>query len=433
MHAAVVAISELYNAALADRLTGTLGVGWEARERGRDRNPAWEIEGVPDELVTEFSTRSQHIEVEKERLIAEYVAKHGRQPSARMVLKLRAQATLATRPEKQIRSLADLTRDWRERATRLLGRDATGWARALLRGEAPRRMLRADDVPLDVVHEVGQAVMETVAEKRTTWTRWNLHSEASRQLMGWRFVSLQDREAITGLIADAAERASLRLTPPELASSPVQFRRADGTSRFRPHASVLFSSEALLAAEDRLLDRAADRTGPVVPLATIELIARKPDPQGRVLGEDQAAALAAIAVSGRVVDVLVGPAGAGKTTAMSALRRAWEKEHGPGAVVGLATSAVAAQVLAEDLGIETENTAKWWQNHIMYGTTFTAGQLIIIDEASLAGTMSLDRITREAEKAGAKVLLVGDWAQLQSVDAGLRSPCSSTPETTPPS
>jgi putative conjugal transfer protein len=37
-----------------------------------------------------------------------------------MVLKLRAQATLATRPEKQIKSLAGLTRDWRERATRLL-------------------------------------------------------------------------------------------------------------------------------------------------------------------------------------------------------------------------------------------------------------------------------------------------------------------------
>ena len=91
----------------------------------------------------------------------------------------------------------------------------------MLRGEAPRRLLRADDVPLDVVHEVGQAVMEMVAEKRTTWTRWNLHSEASRQLMGWRFASLQDREAITGLIADAAERASLRLTPPELASSPL--------------------------------------------------------------------------------------------------------------------------------------------------------------------------------------------------------------------
>ncbi|WP_206037908.1 AAA family ATPase [Rhodococcus sp. HNM0569] len=125
-----------------------------------------------------------------------------------------------------------------------------------------------------------------------------------------------------------------------------------------------------------------------------------------------------IAVSGRILDVLVGPAGAGKTTAMSALRRAWETEHGAGSVVGLAPSAVAAQVLADDLGIATENTAKWWQNHLVHGTTFKAGQLLIIDEASLAGTLSLDRITYLAERAGAKVLLVGDFAQLQSVDAG---------------
>ena len=420
MHAVVVAVSELYNAALADQLTRVLGVEWEARERGRDRNPAWEIEGVPDELVTEFSTRSRHIEAEKDRLIAEYVAKHGRQPSARTVLKLRARATLATRPEKQVRSLADLTREWRQRASRVLGKDANGWARTLTASTAqvPRRVLRADDVPLDVVREVGQTVMETVGEKRSTWTRWNLHAEASRQLMGWRFASIQDREAITGLVVDAAEHASLRLTPPELASSPLQFRRVDGTSRFRPHASTLFSSEVLLAAEDRLLARAADSSGPVVPLETVERIARKPDARGRVLGEDQAAALAAVAVSGRVVDVLVGPAGAGKTTAMNGLRRAWEKEHGTGSVIGLAPSAVAAQVLADDLGIATENTAKWWQNHLMYGTTFTAGQLVIIDEASLAGTMSLDRLTREAEKAGAKVLLVGDWGQLQSPGAG---------------
>ncbi len=419
MHSVVVAVSELYNAALADQLTRVLGVEWEARERGRDRNPAWEIEGVPDELVTEFSTRSRHIEAEKDRLIAEYVARHGRQPSARTVLKLRAQATLATRPEKQVRSLADLTREWRQRASRVLGKDANGWARTLTvtNARAPR-VLRADDMPLDVVREVGQTVMETVGEKRSTWTRWNLHAEASRQLMGWRFVTMQDREAITGLVVDAAEHASLRLTPPELASSPLQFRRVDGTSRFRPHSSTLFSSEVLLAAEDRLLARASTTTGPVVALETVERIARKPDARGRVLSEDQAAALAAIAVSGRIVDVLVGPAGAGKTTAMNGLRRAWEKEHGNGSVIGLAPSAVAAQVLADDLGIATENTAKWWQNHLMHGTTFTAGQLVIIDEASLAGTMSLDRITHEAEQAGAKVLLVGDWGQLQSPGAG---------------
>ncbi|WIY84175.1 AAA family ATPase [Propionimicrobium sp. PCR01-08-3] len=137
-----------------------------------------------------------------------------------------------------------------------------------------------------------------------------------------------------------------------------------------------------------------------------------------MLGEDQVDALTRIAVSGRVVDVLVGPAGAGKTTAMSGLRRAWETEHEPGSVVGLAPSEAAAQVLGEDLGIATFNTAKWWQLHQTGSAGFQRGQLVIIDESSLAGTASLDRITAVAEDAGAKVLLVGDWGQLQAVDAG---------------
>jgi len=416
MHAATVALSELHEAVFADHLTRMFGVEWEAREMGRDRNPAWAIAGVPEELVAEFSTRSRHIDAATDRLIDNYVTKHGRRPSPATIVKFRAQATLTTRPEKEVRSLADLTADWRARAGRILGADATSWARGVAANEEPL-LLRADDVPLDVIASLGQSVIETVGEKRSTWRRWNLTAEAARQTMGYRFASTEDREAIVGLVVDAAEAASLRLTPPELTSSPAVFQRPDGTSVFRPKHSTVFSSEVLLAAEDRLLERGNTTTGPTVPLAVVERIARRPDRKGQTLGDDQAAALAKIAVSGRIVDVLVGPAGAGKTTAMSALRRAWEHEHGPGSVVGLGPSAVAAQVLADDLGIQTENTAKWWEVHERTGATFHAGQLVIVDEASLAGTLSLDRITTLAAEAGAKVLLVGDYAQLQSPTA----------------
>jgi len=416
MHAATVALSELHEAVFADHLTRMFGVEWEARDMGRDRNPAWAIAGVPEELVAEFSTRSRHIDVETDRLIEQYVTEHGRRPAPATIMKLRAQATLTTRPEKEIRSLADLTAEWRHRADRVLGSDATSWARTVAANEEPL-LLRADDVPLDVIASLGQSVVETVGEKRSTWRRWNLTAETARQTMGYRFASTEDREAVVGLVVDAAEAASLRLTPPELASSPAVFQRPDGTSVFRPRHSTVFSSELLLAAEDRLLERACTTTGPTVPLAVVERIAARPDRKGQTLGDDQAGALARIAVSGRVVDVLVGPAGAGKTTAMSALRRAWEHEHGPGSVVGLAPSAVAAQVLADDLGIQTENTAKWWEVHERTGETFRQGQLVIVDEASLAGTLSLDRITALAAEAGAKVLLVGDYAQLQSPTA----------------
>ncbi|MCO5294422.1 MAG: relaxase domain-containing protein [Homoserinimonas sp.] len=417
LHAATVALSELHEAVFADHLTRAFGVEWEARDMGRDRNPGWAITTVPERLVAEFSSRSRQIDKEKNRLIAKYVARHGRQPSLATVIKLRAQATLATRPEKQVRSLADLTNEWRERASHLLGEDATRWARTVTANDAPM-LLRADDVPLDVIASLGRSVVEAVGEKRSTWRRWNLTAEAARQTMPYRFATTQDREAVVGMVVDAAEHASIRLTPPELASSPTVFRRGDGSSRFRPVASTVYSSPDILAAEDRLLERARTMTSPTVPVAVVEKVTRRPDRDGRLLADDQAAGLVGIAISGRVVDVLVGPAGAGKTTAMRALRIAWEREHGRGSVVGLAPSAVAAQVLSDDLGIRTENTAKWWQDHQNSGASFRQGQLVIVDEASLAGTLSLDRITEHAVEVGAKVLLVGDWAQLQSVTAG---------------
>ncbi|MEX0947161.1 MAG: MobF family relaxase, partial [Acidimicrobiia bacterium] len=307
MHAAVVALSEHYNAVLADHLTRTLGLGWDRRERGRDRNPAWEITGVPDQLIETFSSRSRAIEVEKDRLIAAYVTKHGREPSTTTIIKLRAQATLATRPDKTIASLAELTAEWRARASVVLCTDAPTWATQLLTADERPPVLRADDLPLDTLAEVGRTVVEIVGEKRSTWRRWNLHAEASRQTMGLRFASTADREAVLGLIVDFAEQASLRLTPPELATSPVMFQRKDGTSVFRPRHSTVFSSTELLAAEDRLLDLATATTAPTVRLALVERIARRPDRERRVLADDQIAALTAVALSGRVVDVLVGP------------------------------------------------------------------------------------------------------------------------------
>ncbi|KAE8765398.1 relaxase domain-containing protein [Georgenia thermotolerans] len=416
IHHATVALSEYYNAVLADRLSGTLGIEWQQRARGKDRNPAWEIVGVPDELIAEFSSRSRDIELVKDRLIAEYVRTHGHTPSAATIVRLRAQATLDTRPDKTIHPLANLTEAWRERAQQVLGADPVGWARHLtVSGHA--RAFTAEQVPTDVIAEAGARVVTAVGERRSTWRHWNLWAEASRQTMGWRFATIEDREAVVAMITDAAAGQSLQLTPPEIATTPALWRRPDGTSMFRPRHGAYFTSEDLLAAEARLLDRAADRTAPRVPAGVVAPAAAVRH-DGNMLTTYQAGVLEAVATSGRRVDVIVGPAGAGKTTAMRALRTAWTARHGTGSVVGLAPSAAAAAVLAEDLGIACDNAAKWLYEHARGRAEFRAGQLVIIDEATLAGTRALDRITALAKAAGAKVVLVGDWAQLQSVDAG---------------
>jgi hypothetical protein len=58
-----------------------------------------------------------------------------------------------------------------------------GGARRVI-AQADTSVTRADDVPLDVIGDFGRDVMRTVPEKRPTWTRWNLHAEATRQTMG---------------------------------------------------------------------------------------------------------------------------------------------------------------------------------------------------------------------------------------------------------
>ena len=59
MYAAVVALSEYHQAVLADKMTAMFGVGWDTHIQGTHRNPSWDIAGVPETMVSEFSTRDR--------------------------------------------------------------------------------------------------------------------------------------------------------------------------------------------------------------------------------------------------------------------------------------------------------------------------------------------------------------------------------------
>lgn len=423
LHRATVALSVSYNAFLTDHTARLLGVTWEPVDRGRDRNTGWEIAGIPTTVAAAFSRRTHGIggkdgiEQVKDQLIAEYITVHGRSPSARVLAKLRQQATLQTRPDKELRSLAELTTDWRARATAILGQDATTWARELLSHLPTDAVLRADDLPLEQVHDIAAVVLMEVGNRRATWGRYNLHAETMRQLMGIRFATSADRTAILDAIVARAEDSSVRLTPEYNRLIPERYRELDGSNWFQPSDRITYTSQAILDAESRLLRHAADTTGARLPVRLIDRHTIRPV-RGVKLADDQAAAILRLATSGRVLDTLVGPAGTGKTTALRALHRAWTAVHGRDSVIGLAPSAAAADVLREELGVRTENTAKFLYEQRRGRWDLTAGQLVLLDEASLAGTLALDQITQHASSVGAKVVLIGDWAQLSAVEIG---------------
>jgi conjugative relaxase-like TrwC/TraI family protein len=453
---ATTTLSEMHQGVLSDLLTGALGVGWEARGRRHSTRPRYEIAGVPEALMAEFSQRATQIDGHQQAMVAEFVTARGRQPTAVEQMRLRHVATVATRPDKSHASLAELTGTWRRRADKHIaaGEQVAFVASLRDRNDLPR--LGADDLDEAILADAARAVVSAVAERYATYGRTNLIAEAHRVLHGVRFATPADRIAVAERIGDLAVDASVLLTPPSPLHVPAPLRRADGTSRLSPAGRDRYSTETLIAAEARLLTAA--RTLDAPRLDAGHVAAADVPGHGHRLSGDQAAAVAQIGASGRRLDVLVGPAGTGKSTAMAGLRSLWEVAFGPGSVVGLAPSAAAAEVLAAELGVDTENTAKWLTEHRrvpalvaqrnrlaghlagrvhpasaaaarlrrqiagldgdITARSLRAGQLVIVDEASLAGTFALDELVCAAGHAGAKVLLVGDWAQLSSVEAG---------------
>jgi len=455
---ATTTLSELHQGVLSDLLTAALGVGWEGRSRRHAERPRYEIAGVPEALMAEFSQRSEQIATESERLRADFVAAHGRSPTAVEDMGLHQRATIATRDKKAHHSLAELTGEWRARAAAHVATSEQASFVESLRGRNDLPLLHVGDLERPILEDAADAVVRAVAERHATYGRHNLLAEAHRVLHGVRFAGPDARIAVAEEITELAIAASLVLTPPPLHHTPARYLRPDGTSRLRPEHRIRYSTEVLLQAEARLLEAGRALGGAVASGASLAEAAARGRDGGPLLGRDQVKAVGQVVTSGHMVDVLIGPAGTGKSTTMAGLRACWEAEHGPGSVLGLAPSATAAEVLGDELGITTENTAKWlteWRRvpelvvrraqlatnlaRVPYPASpatrrlraqiaeleaaidarrLRAGQLVVVDEASMVATLALDELVAAARDAGAKMLLVGDVAQLGAVEAG---------------
>jgi TrwC relaxase len=71
---------------LSDLLTNSLGWGWDGRARRHSEQPRFEVTGLSEALMAEFSQRSAAIDERKTIMIGEFVAAHGRQPTSVEVL-----------------------------------------------------------------------------------------------------------------------------------------------------------------------------------------------------------------------------------------------------------------------------------------------------------------------------------------------------------
>ncbi len=381
-------ISWVYAASLRTELSGRLGVSWGPASDGHA-----EIDGVPGDLLKLFSQRSQQVEAKTAELVAAWVDEHdGAEPDARTIYQLERRAVLASRPAKQDTVEAETLRsEWTERA-----REAGFEPRSLPDGRRP--LPRSVAVDVDAV--ITEA-LEAVAASSSTWLWADLAREVAALLPAEATGSATEAMDLVDLLAEAAAARCVELHPPAPNGAPC---RKDGRPLSEHVTDRRLSAPAVLDQEARLLAWAGSAVGSVPPA-----------------GEDPQAG-AAQAVSGdEQLALVVGPAGAGKTTMLGAAAARLRNQQRP--AIGLAPSGKAADVLASETGWPATTLAKLLHEHARpAGPTLAwrlpAGTSIVVDESGMASTEDLDALVGLVQRHRWRLVCVGDPAQLPAVGRG---------------
>jgi len=122
-------------------------------------------------------------------------------------------------------------------------------------------------------------------------------------------------------------------------------------------------------------------------------------------------------VTGRErIAAVVGRAGAGKTTMMTAAREVWEAAGYR--VVGAALAGKAAEGLEKEAGIESRTLSSWQLRWNKGRDLLDDRTVFVLDEAGMVSSRQMADFVAAVSAAGAKLVLVGDPEQLQPIEAG---------------
>ena len=421
LYRSAVSASEHYNQRLVAHLSAR-GFSFSPRSTGPGKRPVMEVDGIDPRLMSQSAKRSAAIRARTRELVDAYVREHGREPDTKLMHQLRQQATLETRtPKGPHRSLAEMREQWRAEAAEIIGStDVEGIAdvaRQAAVGSRERALAVRDG--LDIIG-AGENVIAELSTRRSTWAERDIRAEVDRWAArndGWMLSGFQ-REAIAQYARDVG---SVNLTPRSEAPVLPDLTRADGTSIYEPRDRNIYTSARMIDAEYTLLDAAREEAIPAAAPATFdEVLARQDVP----LDDGQIELARAFACGEHVLAVGIGPAGAGKTTAM---KLAVETvQAGGGRVVGLSVAATAAAQLEDATGAESTTLAQWlhWRGRAREGDpvperfALRSGDVVLVDEAGMAGTLNLEQLVSDARTVGAHVRLIGDDRQLQAVESG---------------
>ncbi len=375
----------LYEAELRWQLSRRLGVEW-----GPVRKGIADVEGIPQAAIREFSRRRQQIE--------DHLDERGLTTA-----KAAQVAAYATRKAKDMTVPAEgLVESWRRRAEGV-GVDADVSASVC----DVRTRWRVTQPAAERLF--GEMASPTgLTEKRSTFGRRDVIQALCQNLPAG---------APLDEVLAMAERFLVSEHVVALGDTGHQvMHRADGTVAPAKVDDARFTTPEMVATEQRLVAvttrRQHERTGVAQRGHIDAAIAARP-----TLSGEQAAMVRRLCAGGAGVEIVEGVAGAGKTYGLAAAHDAWLASGYR--VVGCALAARAARELQAGTGIASSTLDRVLFELDRPGINgLTSSQVVVVDEAAMVGTRKLLRLLDHAERAGAKVVLVGDPRQLPEIDAG---------------
>jgi conjugative relaxase-like TrwC/TraI family protein len=354
--------SYIYEAHLRHEMTQRLGAEWQPVRKG-----IADIDGFGKEELRRFSTRR-----------AEILEAAGEGASARAM----QIATLETRKAKD----RDLTTESLREAWRVKGAEVG---------------LDREEIGDRLGHERPGPTLLTALQVERSVTAHVSHFDR--------------REAIQA-VADnlphgAAAREVEELADAFLASESV-IRIAEGPkgARFTTQRIWELEQRALVAAGQMQASAAA----PVDPIVVSRVLDARPS-----LKADQRAMVEQLLGGGRALEIVIGEAGTGKTYATVAAAAGWA--GGNHELLVAAPTWRAANVLRAE-GLDATSIARLLAQFDRASeggeTRMGSGSVLVIDEAGMVDSATLARLIDHAQAADAKLVLIGDPAQLGEIEAG---------------
>jgi len=366
-----MAAGATYHAALAHELEK---IGFVVDRVGK--NGIFEIAGIDDSTIRFFSARRQEIE--------ELLAEHG--VVSAEATALAAAITKATRSAKHANETVRREQVWAE-AARALGIDVDTFTERL-RDQARTFDRHAAERMLS---ERLAALPAALTEHESVIERRELLRSVAATLVGTGLPAERTGVEVDRLLR---ERAVLEIG-----------RDALGIPCYSTPEMLAIEREVVATAQ-----RLALRPWQAVDLNHLAVVCRA----SRLSAEQKEAVFSACA--GTTISIIEGAPGAGKTTTLTPIVNAY---RGLGCrIIATATAWRIANMLRDDLGIESRATASWIAQIKAGQKVLDDRTILIADEAGLLSSREMHALLGEVAKAGAKLILVGDRKQLQAIGAG---------------